>query len=105
MADDQMRLITTMIVNRCWREGAAASEDLEPACACPYDDELERSGWFGWSGHQAAVRRGTKALSASRDLVHRDSEFVRNCIGDPVRNPDRLGLLGWKPRPPDKPLP
>jgi hypothetical protein len=61
MADDQMRLITTMIVNRCRREGAAAAEDLEPASTCPYDNELERFGWFdGWSGHQAAVRLGTE---------------------------------------------
>jgi len=57
MADEMLLITTTtMIVNRCRREGAEAAENLEPASACPYDDELERSGWFdGWSRHQAAV--------------------------------------------------
>lgn len=44
-------LMTAMfIVMRCRAEGREAKVQGQPATACPYADELERSGWLdGWS--------------------------------------------------------
>jgi len=51
------------IVVRCRREGAEAAACGEPALSCPYDDELQRSGWLdGWSRlHAFMQERGKDA--------------------------------------------
>jgi ribosome modulation factor len=39
-----------LIVARCRNEGRDAKLAGQPESACPYDEELERSGWLdGWS--------------------------------------------------------